>query len=138
VARQVESRAFWVRAILQDASLPRIFVVGALLYRETLTVSDPVPTTESPTRWGVSPSLILDILGAWIYLRGSVDVSEQQPQTNYIGLGLAIGLAFGVVLGLTIFDNFAIGAGSGMVLGLAIGLAIQARYRKAPPPSDSE
>jgi hypothetical protein len=49
-ARQVENRAFWVRAILQDASLLRIFVVGALLYRETLAVSDPVPTTESPTR----------------------------------------------------------------------------------------
>jgi hypothetical protein len=65
-------------------------------------------------------------------------VSEQQPQTNYIGLGLAIGLAFGVVLGLTIFDNFAIGAGSGMVLGLAIGSAIQARYQKTLPPSDSE
>jgi hypothetical protein len=50
---------------------------------------------------------------------------------NYIGMGVALGLCFGAALGLTAFDNIAIGIGAGLVLGLAIGTALQARHENA-------
>lgn len=47
-------------------------------------------------------------------------------ETNYTGLGMAIGLVFGGLVGFLI-GNPIIFAGGGMVLGLATGTALDQR-----------
>jgi hypothetical protein len=58
------------------------------------------------------------------------DTTPQDRKWLYwVGGGMLLGTAIGSVLGLTILDNIAIGAGIGMIFGIVIGSAIHA-FRK--------
>ncbi|MGR9049631.1 glycine zipper family protein [Halobacillus faecis] len=49
---------------------------------------------------------------------------------TYLPVRIGIGLSLGAVLGLTLFDELAIGAGIGLVLGVMVGTTIDSDKAK--------
>ncbi len=54
---------------------------------------------------------------------------SKQPQTSFIGVGLALGVALGSGIGLLI-GSLIIGIGVGLALGVALGAALDAGQKK--------
>lgn len=49
-----------------------------------------------------------------------INKKQEKQKLNYLALGSVFGVSFGTLVGLTVFDNVAIGIGIGS--GLALGL----------------
>lgn len=54
---------------------------------------------------------------------------SKQPQTSFLGVGLALGVSIGVGLGLAL-GNLSVGIAVGLVAGLAIGAVLDAGRKK--------
>lgn len=52
--------------------------------------------------------------------------NENEEQTNYLGVGIALGVTIGAVLG-TALNNLALGIGLGIALSVSITLALSNR-----------
>lgn len=54
-----------------------------------------------------------------------INKKQEKQKLNYLALGLVFVVSFGALVGLTVFDNVAIGIGIGfgLALGLSLGVA---------------
>ena len=54
-----------------------------------------------------------------------INKKQEKQKLNYLALGLVfVVVSFGALVGLTVFDNVAIGIGIGIGFGLALGLSL--------------
>lgn len=53
-----------------------------------------------------------------------INKKQEKQKLNYLALGLVFVVSFGALVGLTVFDNVAIGIGIGIGFGLALGLSL--------------
>lgn len=60
-----------------------------------------------------------------------VKKNTPKKDENYnLALGIGMGLPLGGILGLVLFDNFAIGVGIGLAVGVAIGVYLDSKSKK--------
>ena len=53
-----------------------------------------------------------------------INKKQEKQKSNYLALGLVFVVSFGALVGLTVFDNVAIGIGIGIGFGFALGLSL--------------
>ncbi len=63
--------------------------------------------------------------------------ASRQPETSFLGIGLALGVAIGSGVGLLI-GSLVIGIAVGLALGVGIGFALDANRRKTATRGDGD
>lgn len=62
--------------------------------------------------------------------KAPVQTPSKKEENYYLSLGIGMGLPLGGVLGLVLFDNFALGIGIGLALGVAIGVSLDNKNKE--------